>query len=379
VSVMDLLVRGDDGWRPADRAPFASGEQEFQELIQAIFGELLGAQVDVPAVVAREVVTPDGGRIDVLAIDTVGVISICECKLERNAGARRAVLGQVLEYGGALLDMPVDDFLERVSGALRRRDPNRGDVMEEMARLTDDWSPETWRERVAAALERGDFRLILAVDALTPALRRTVEYLNDRAAFSLVVVEVRRLSVNGVEVLSPSFYGDELAQRKLTRIAPQPPRVIDADTLIVPSKTAIDEFERYSSYICQPERPIKPGTRFLGFYGNRLIDRRFPAIVGSRERVTFSSATVQQLRVGDDVDRQVAGVIRACLSDGARAEGQENKVVLLDLEQGFQLAAPITHPAELSRGAWTQNFRYTRRDALETQPLTTAELKEAGG
>ncbi len=139
LSSMDLLVRGDDGWRTADRAPFAVGEEEFQKLIQEIFGDLLGAQVDVPAVVAREVVTPDGGRIDVLAIDAAGVISICECKLERNAGARLAVLGQVLEYGGALLDMPLDDFLERVSSALRRREQSRGDVMEEMARLTDDW------------------------------------------------------------------------------------------------------------------------------------------------------------------------------------------------------------------------------------------------
>jgi hypothetical protein len=42
-------------------------------------------------------------------------------------------------------------------------------------------------------------------------------------------------------------------------------------------------------------------------------------------------------------------------------------------------AESITHPPELSRGAWTQNFRYTRRDALETQPSTTAELREAGG
>jgi hypothetical protein len=41
--------------------------------------------------------------------------------------------------------------------------------------------------------------------------------------------------------------------------------------------------------------------------------------------------------------------------------------------------ASLQHPAELSRGAWTQNFRYTRRDALETQPSTTAELREAGG
>src|SRR3954454_15576520 len=98
---MDLLVFQESRWQPARRASFGDGEVEFQELVQGIFGDLLGAQTDVPAVVSREVVTPDGGRIDVLAIDDNGVISICECKLERNAGARRSVLGQVLEYAGA--------------------------------------------------------------------------------------------------------------------------------------------------------------------------------------------------------------------------------------------------------------------------------------
>ena len=110
---MDLLIQDGAKWRAAPRAPFSRGESEFQALVQSIFGDLLGAQTDVPAVVAREVVTPDGGRIDVVAIDANGVISVCECKLERNAGARREILGQALEYGGALHGMTVDDFLDR--------------------------------------------------------------------------------------------------------------------------------------------------------------------------------------------------------------------------------------------------------------------------
>jgi hypothetical protein len=275
--------------------------------------------------------------------------------------------------------MPLDDFLDRVSSALHRHDPSRADVMQEMARLVDDWSPELWLSAVSSALERGDFRFILAVDALTPALQRTVEYLNDRADFPLVVVEVRRLDVDGVKVLAPSFYGDELAQRKLARISPQAPRVIDSDTLVVPSRTAIDEFERYGAYICQPERPIKTGTRFLGFYGNRQIDSRFPAIAEIRPRVDFSTTSADHLATGDDSDRRFAEIIRACLADGSRPEAQEYEVVLLDLAAGFQLDQPVMHPPELSRSAWTQNFRYTRRDALETQPRTTADLREAGG
>jgi hypothetical protein len=259
---VDLLVLQESRWEPAARAAFVRGEPEFQKIVQTIFGELLGAQIDIPAVVAREVVTPEGGRIDVLAIDAEGVISICECKLERNPGARRAVLGQVLEYGGALHGMPVDEFLDRVTAALRRRDASSGDAVEEMGRLVDDWSPQRWRANVAEALEQGHFRLIVAVDAVTPALRRTIEFLNDRADFPLIVVELRRVEVGGHHVLAPSMYGEEIAQRKLTRVGQAPARVIDADTLVVPSTTAVEDFEEYQAYICQPERSgCIPGAR----------------------------------------------------------------------------------------------------------------------
>ncbi len=329
--------------------------------------------------VAREVVTPDGGRIDIVAVDANGVISVCECKLERNAGARRAVLGQVLEYGGALHGMMVDDFLDRVTNALRRADATSSDVLEEMSRLVDDWSPQRWRAQVSEALKDGHFRLIVAVDAVTPALRRTVEFLNDRAEFPLLVVELRRMEIAGQHVLAPSLYGEGIAQRKLVAVSQAPARVVDADTLIVPSTTAIADFEKYGAYICQPERPIKAGTRYLGFYGQRRIDSRFPRILDIRPRLRFTGETAASLNHGDGPDRRAAEVIRRTVGDTVREEGEEYELVLLDLSQGFELAAPIEHPPEVSRGAWTQNFRYTRRDALETQPATTAELKEAGG
>jgi RecB family endonuclease NucS len=63
---------------------------------------VLRTQTDAPAVIVREVSMPDGGRIDVLAIDADGEISICECKRASNPGSRREVVGQVLEYAGWL-------------------------------------------------------------------------------------------------------------------------------------------------------------------------------------------------------------------------------------------------------------------------------------
>jgi hypothetical protein len=76
-----------------------------------------------------------------------------------------------------------------------------------------------------------------------------------------------------------------------------------------------------------------------------------------------------------------AEVIELALQSDRRTEGERYQILLLDLDKGFQLKQPIDHPVEVGRSAWVQNQRYSRRDALETepQPLTTADLGEAGG
>jgi hypothetical protein len=106
---MDLLIREESGWAVASAEEFAT-KQSFQGVVQDTLASILAGTADVPTVVAREVVTPEGGRIDVVSVDALGLISICECKLDRNAGLRREVLGQVLEYGASLQGLPLEDF-----------------------------------------------------------------------------------------------------------------------------------------------------------------------------------------------------------------------------------------------------------------------------
>jgi len=132
------------------------------------------------------------------------VITLCECKLDRNAGSRREVLGQVLEYAGSLKGMKLGDFRRLVSDRL---EIDLIDAMRE--RTTEDFDPFAWEETVALSLEGGHFRLVVAVDQLTDVLKQTVLYLNDRAAFSLLVAEMRRVRHNGVEMLAPSVFGEE--------------------------------------------------------------------------------------------------------------------------------------------------------------------------
>src|ERR687896_843764 len=106
---MDVLVRREGVWERA--RPLAhSKEDEFQLLAQEVFSQVLASQFDRPSVVAREVQTPEGGRVDVVSIDQDGIVTLCECKLGKNAGSRREVLGQVLEYAGSFSGMPFEEF-----------------------------------------------------------------------------------------------------------------------------------------------------------------------------------------------------------------------------------------------------------------------------
>lgn len=234
---MDLLIRGDDGWFPAEPMDYTA-ESEFQAVIRETFERTLTAQSERAVVVAREVSTPQGGRIDLVTVDQDGVVSLCECKLDRNAGSRRELLGQVLEYAGALEGMKFSDFRRLMTDRLQ---VDLIDAMRE--RAPEDFDAAAWEETVAESLAGGNFRLVLAVDQLTDVLKQTVLYLNERASFSLLVAEMRRVRHNGVEMLAPSVFGDEAAQRKLPQRSTSP-TVRDADTVVVAANLAWPEFQQ---------------------------------------------------------------------------------------------------------------------------------------
>jgi hypothetical protein len=137
---MDLFVSTSDGWVPAEPVSYQA-EGDFQALVRDTFERTLASQGDRPVIVAREVATPAGGRIDVVAVDQDGVITLCECKLDRNAGSRREVLGQVIEYGASLNGMAFEEF-RRLLGDRLGVDPI--EAMRE--RASDDFDAVAWSE-----------------------------------------------------------------------------------------------------------------------------------------------------------------------------------------------------------------------------------------
>jgi hypothetical protein len=367
---MDLLIREGNGWLPAQSKDYLS-EGEFQAIVQETFERTLTAQAERAVVVAREVATPEGGRIDLVAVDQDGVITLCECKLDRNAGSRREVLGQVLEYAGSLKGMQFGEFRRLLTDRLGT---DLVDAMRE--RAPEAFDTVAWEEEVGRSLNRGDFRLVIAVDQLTDVLKQTVLYLNDRASFSLLVAEMRRVSHDGVEMLAPRIFGEEAAQRKLPQRSASP-TVANADTVIVAATLALPEYQRLGAYICQPKRSFRDGIRYLGFYTERTIFPEFPAIVERRLDVPVTEEHIAALRNGSEIDKRVAEAMVGGLRDSPnRHLGERQQVILLDLDQGFTLDQPIRHDGP---HAWTQGQRYTRSEALRTNPSTTDELAAAEG
>src|SRR5437868_465061 len=143
---MEVLVKRSGSWERPQPHTY-SKEDAFQRLAQEVFPQVLASQFDRPSVVAREVQTPEGGRVDVVSIDQDGIVTLCECKLEKNAGSRREVLGQVLEYAGSFAGMPFEEFASRIADRL---ETDLVTAMREAA--AEDFDPAGWTAAVEEQL-----------------------------------------------------------------------------------------------------------------------------------------------------------------------------------------------------------------------------------
>lgn len=205
---MKIVVRTPDGqgWHTVDSVGYRA-ETELQELLAKSpslvpVGEIReGASPLVAA--AREVSTPSGGAIDILACSSNGELTIVECKLAANSD-RRQVLAQVLDYASDLWHMPYDELNERVKKV----------AGVDLARLAEagasdaGWDEEAFRQGVTDALTTGMFTLVIAVDDIDEHLRRMVSYLNltGKPQFRLAALEMERFQSEGAEVLVPTVY-----------------------------------------------------------------------------------------------------------------------------------------------------------------------------
>jgi hypothetical protein len=201
-------------WQVAEGTRYTN-EAHLQALLAAnpdlIPFEDISRDILPPSVMIPEVGLLGSGSTDLVGITQDGGISIVECKLAANPEIKRKVLGQVFEYAAFLWRKPYD-FLDKAA-QLRLGKSLAWAVLERLDnQARQEWDEGEFVESVTQALVAGDFQLVIAVDAVTEDLRRTIEYLNQGPAqMTIYALEVSLFSNQAGEILVPHLHGTTAA------------------------------------------------------------------------------------------------------------------------------------------------------------------------
>jgi hypothetical protein len=203
-----VLIRHKEGlWHEPDTSAYAS-EKALQDLVKLSPSLLPGGYA---LAVVDEFWVPGIGSADLVGVSAAGDITIVECKLKANPEIRREVVGQTLAYAGGLWRMAYDDF--EATFAARGGLPLATAIT---AATGEDVDENVLRANVSRRLADGEFKLVIAVDAITPELRLIIQYLNEHTLSSVQVLglELAYGRDGDVELLIPTVYGEEAAERK---------------------------------------------------------------------------------------------------------------------------------------------------------------------
>ena len=213
---MEILMRsgGIGKWKKITEQKFEN-EAALQNILyespEIIPIDKLGENVAKPKVFIKEAGLPGSGNTDLIGIDKEGGISIIECKLATNSEIRRKVIGQLLEYAAYLWQLTYEKFDIICSRAEKWGEKHLADVMRGIIEeeTNEPWSEEDFRYRISSSLEKGDFRLVIAVDSLNDELRRIIQFLNTRRdqALKIYALEMRQFSASGHQLLVPELFG----------------------------------------------------------------------------------------------------------------------------------------------------------------------------
>ena len=138
------------------------------------------------------------GYADILAIESTGRPVIIEVKMSWNYDSTMRIVSQILFYAAFLRGLDVE-HLERYKlgvGSIYEDVRNRHAIPE---------SADQFNRILQRHLDRGDFRLVLALNRVYPTLERIIAYL-DRfigPEVKIDLVQIPKYAVNGGEVVYP--------------------------------------------------------------------------------------------------------------------------------------------------------------------------------
>ncbi|WP_328327621.1 hypothetical protein OHA70_01405 [Kribbella sp. NBC_00382] len=213
-----VLAQGPDGSFDLVEVP-AESEKALQEIVklnpQLIPSDDLGLDGDL-LVVGRET-SLASGAIDLLCLARSGDLVLIEFKTGPQNPDFRAALAQLIDYGSDLWGMTLTDFDNGVvqrylsGGHVSEAFKGLGSLAEAVSKTNWELGEEelgTLNARLTDVLANGDFRFVVAAQRFTPAMIKSLQYLNATARYgqySLVQVirmEGSQLSAYSAQVVS---------------------------------------------------------------------------------------------------------------------------------------------------------------------------------
>ena len=196
-----------------------SNEDELERLLEK-HPELLGEEGESIAFVARQVHLPQAGELDLLFVNSDGLPIVVETKRSMNPGARREVIGQVIDYLASLTDLTVDELNLLVHGNLKNA----------IAKLTEEAETDeagesefdrVW-EAVGANLRAGQARLVVALDEAPSSLEKIFHFLARRSHLDVRLVTAQKHTSKVGDVFVPRTVVNPETERDAS--PPPPPQ-----------------------------------------------------------------------------------------------------------------------------------------------------------
>jgi len=222
-----IFIRNGDGYEPLTERVY-SQEDKLQEFIfenPNILGLTNNEGKDLNLIpIAREVpVSDESGStfyIDLVCLDSDGIVNIIEVKRCSDTRIRREVVGQIMDYSSQLC-YTGDEKELRV--AYESNTPPEGEIEENTA-PTEGMEYEEYWETVKTNLQAGKVRMIIASDGIPSNMKRIIEFLNSQMdTAELIGVDLHKFGLEDFEVLTTSVIGktEESRAKKERRTPPK--------------------------------------------------------------------------------------------------------------------------------------------------------------
>jgi hypothetical protein len=154
--------------------------------------------------------------------------------------------------------------------------------------------------------------------------------------------------------------------------------------LVVAARVALDEYRRYSAYVCQPNRSFRPVSH-MAFYRDGTIAPMLPKVLDKVESIVLSHEGISS---DPSMTGERRGRLTTLIESGLRPAvderlGKEVQVIFLSEEASpdtLRLQHPVRNMPTSDGGrsqAFVQGHRYVPLANFLKNPRTTSELVRA--